>query len=66
MYLSDILTAPSSLAGMPGISIPCGLTKNRLPIGLQLLAPPFEEGKLLQAAYTFEQNTDHHLHRPEL
>ena len=59
MYLSDVLTTPSSLAGLPGISIPCGLSENGLPIGLQILAAPFDEAKILQAAYTFEQNTEH-------
>ena len=66
MYLSDIFTAPSSLAGIPGISVPCGITKDRLPIGLQFLAPPFDEETLLRIAYTFEQNTDHHRQKPQL
>ena len=66
MYLSDVLTTPSSLAGLPGISVPCGLTKSGLPIGLQILAAPFEEGTILNAAYTFEQHTDHHLQKPDL
>ena len=66
MYLSDVLTTPSSLAGLPGISIPCGLTKGGLPIGLQMLAAPFEEGKILNAAYTFEQHTNHHRQKPNL
>ena len=66
MYLSDVLTTPASLAGLPGISIPCGLTRDDLPIGLQLLATPFEEEKILRAAYTFEQNTEHHRKRPNL
>jgi len=66
MYLSDIFTTPSSLAGLPGISVPCGLTENGLPIGLQILAAPFEEEKIFQVAYTFEQNTDHHQKKPKL
>ena len=66
MYLSDVLTTPASLAGLPGISIPCGLTQDDLPIGLQILAAPFEEEKILRVAYTFEQNTDHHRKRPNL
>ena len=66
MYLSDVLTTPSSLAGLPGISVPCGLTKSGLPIGLQILAAPFEEGKILNTAYTFEQHTNHHLQKPNL
>jgi len=63
MYLSDIFTTPSSLAGLPGISVPCGLTESGLPIGLQVLAAPFEEEKIFRVAYTFEQNTDHHQKR---
>ena len=66
MYLSDVLTTPSSLAGLPGISVPCGLSEDGLPIGLQMLAAPFEEGKVLNAAYTFEQHTNHHLQKPDL
>lgn len=66
MYLSDVMNTPSSLAGLPGISIPCGFTKSGLPIGLQLLAPPFEEEKIMRVAYTFEQNSDHHRKQPNL
>ncbi len=66
MYLSDVLTTPSSLAGLPGISVPCGLTKGGLPIGLQILAAPFEEGKVLNVAHTFEQHTNHHRRKPNL
>ena len=66
MYLSDIYTITANLAGIPGISIPCGLTKAGLPIGLQLLAAPFAEDKLLRTARVFERATDWHLRRPEL
>ncbi len=54
MYLSDIYTITANLAGIPGLSIPCGLTKENLPIGLQLLAAPFAEEKLLRTAQAFE------------
>jgi aspartyl-tRNA(Asn)/glutamyl-tRNA(Gln) amidotransferase subunit A len=64
MYLSDIYTITANLAGIPGISIPCGLTKANLPIGLQLLAPPFAEEMLLRTARVFERATDWHLKRP--
>ena len=60
MYLSDIYTITANLAGIPGISIPCGLTKSGLPIGLQLLAAPFAEEKLLRTARVFERATDWH------
>ena len=66
MYLSDIYTITANLAGIPGISIPCGLTKANLPIGLQLLAAPFAEEKLLRTARVFERATDWHLKRAEL
>lgn len=66
MYLSDIFTIPANLAGLPGISIPCGFSKNGLPIGLQILAKPFDEDTIFRAAYTFEQNTDFHTKRPRL
>ena len=66
MYLSDIYTISCNLAGIAGISIPCGFTKNGLPIGLQLLAPPFEEEKMFRIARMFEQATDWHTRRPKL
>jgi len=66
MYLSDIFTIPANLTGIPGISIPCGFTKNGLPIGLQILARPFGEETLIRAAYTFQENTEFHKKRPAL
>jgi aspartyl-tRNA(Asn)/glutamyl-tRNA(Gln) amidotransferase subunit A len=64
MYLSDIYTISANLAGICGISIPCGFTKSGLPIGLQLQAAPFEEEKLLRAARMYERVTDWHARRP--
>ena len=66
MYLSDLYTISANLAGIPGISIPCGFSSEGLPIGLQLLAKPFDEERLLRIAYAFEQATDYHLKRPAL
>jgi aspartyl-tRNA(Asn)/glutamyl-tRNA(Gln) amidotransferase subunit A len=66
MYLSDIYTISCNLAGLPGISIPCGFTKTGLPIGLQIIAPPFEEEKLLRVARMYERETDWHRKRPKL
>ncbi len=67
MYLCDVFTIPCNLVGLPGISLPCGLTReHRLPIGLQLLARPFAEATLLRAAHAYEQATDHHRLRPPL
>jgi len=63
LYLSDVNTCPINLAGVPSISVPCGFTDG-LPIGLQVIGKPFDEASILQAAYAFEQNTDHHTRRP--
>jgi aspartyl-tRNA(Asn)/glutamyl-tRNA(Gln) amidotransferase subunit A len=66
MYLSDVFTLPASLAGIPGISVPCGFTSNNLPIGLQILGPHFREDLILRIACQFEQATEFHLRRPEI
>ena len=66
MYLSDIYTISCNLAGLCGISIPCGFSDNGLPIGLQLLGKPFGEPELLSAAHAYEQSTDWHARRPKL
>lgn len=66
MYLSDIFTISVNLAGIPAISIPCGFSKEGLPIGLQLLGRPFDEEGVLRIAYAYEQSTDFHTRRPSL
>lgn len=66
MYLSDIFTISANLAGIPGISVPCGFSGGGLPIGLQLMGPPLGEAVLLQAAYAFEQATEFHQRKPQL
>ena len=66
MYLSDIFTLSANLAGIPGISLPCGFSTDGLPIGLQLLGRHFEEERLLQVAHGFEQGTEHHIKKPML
>ena len=66
MYLFDLYTVSTNLAGLCGISIPCGLSRTGLPIGLHLQAPPFEEERLLRGAAMFQQATDWHLKRPAL
>jgi aspartyl-tRNA(Asn)/glutamyl-tRNA(Gln) amidotransferase subunit A len=66
MYLSDILTISVNLAGIPGISIPCGFDKAGLPIGLQILGRHFDEESLIRTAYAYEQQTDWHKKRPGL
>lgn len=64
MYLSDVFTLPASLAGIPGISVPCGFTQDNLPVGLQILGPHFREDQVLRIAYQFEQATPYHLQKP--
>ncbi len=66
MYLSDIFTIPANLAGIPGISLPCGSTSEGLPIGLQILSDSFQEERLLQVAAAYEQQTRWHLQKPDL
>ncbi len=66
MYLSDVFTLPASLAGIPGISVPCGFTSGKLPIGLQILGPHFREELILRVAHQFEQATGFHLQKPAL
>jgi aspartyl-tRNA(Asn)/glutamyl-tRNA(Gln) amidotransferase subunit A len=66
MYLYDLYTVPTNLAGLGGISIPCGQSSEGLPIGLHLQAPPFEEDRLLRGAFMFQQATDWHTRKPEL
>ncbi|HOC02541.1 MAG TPA: amidase family protein, partial [bacterium] len=56
MYLSDIFTVNANLAGIPGINLPIGLSSDKLPIGVQILAPAFKEENLLRFAYYIEQN----------
>ncbi|MCD8383948.1 MAG: Asp-tRNA(Asn)/Glu-tRNA(Gln) amidotransferase subunit GatA [Clostridiales bacterium] len=60
MYLSDIYTVSVNLAGLPGISIPCGLDGNGMPVGAQLVGPVLGEQRVLNAAYAFQQSTNYH------
>jgi aspartyl-tRNA(Asn)/glutamyl-tRNA(Gln) amidotransferase subunit A len=64
MYLNDIYTIGANLAGLPAISIPCGFVRN-LPVGLQLVAPPLQEARLLKVAHHFQRATDWHARVPE-
>jgi aspartyl-tRNA(Asn)/glutamyl-tRNA(Gln) amidotransferase subunit A len=67
MYLSDIFTISCNLAGISGISLPCGFTQSpKLPIGLQLLGQPFGEATLLKLAHAYEQCTPWHREKPAL
>jgi aspartyl-tRNA(Asn)/glutamyl-tRNA(Gln) amidotransferase subunit A len=66
MYLLDLMTIPVNLAGLPGISIPCGFDDKGLPIGLQLIGNVLQEERLLAAAYAYEQATSWHRQSPQL
>ncbi|HUE86367.1 MAG TPA: Asp-tRNA(Asn)/Glu-tRNA(Gln) amidotransferase subunit GatA [Vicinamibacterales bacterium] len=66
MYLADVFTVSANLAGVPSISIPCGFSPERLPIGLQLTGRMFDEATLLRAADAYQRDTDHHLQAPPL
>ncbi|MBE2977371.1 Asp-tRNA(Asn)/Glu-tRNA(Gln) amidotransferase subunit GatA [Priestia megaterium] len=65
MYANDILTIPVNLAGVPGISVPCGLS-NGLPLGLQIIGKHFDESTIYRVAHAFEQATEHHKAKPAL
>ena len=66
MYLTDLMTIPVNLAGLPGISIPCGFNDEGIPIGLQLIGNVLREDQLFQVAYAYEQATDWHLKTPSI
>lgn len=63
MYMQDIYTAPVNLAGLPAASVPCGFA-GQLPVGMQLIAPPLAEARLLQAMHQYQQRTDFHQQQP--
>ena len=66
MYLADICTVSVNIAGLPGISLPCGVDKNGMPIGMQLIGNKFQEKKILNAAYAYEQETKfREKHKPQ-
>ena len=65
MYLNDIFTIPAPLAGLPGLSIPCGFDAKGLPVGLQIMGPHFSEARLLGIAHRYQQATDWHLRVPK-
>jgi len=66
MYLEDVFTLPANLAGVPGIAFPVGFDSRRLPVGLQLNAPPLEELRLLRACHAYQQVTEWHKEHPPL
>jgi aspartyl-tRNA(Asn)/glutamyl-tRNA(Gln) amidotransferase subunit A len=66
MYLADIYTISLNLAGLPGLSLPCGWSSEGLPIGLQIVGQPFREAELLAIAHAYEQSHDFHARHPAL
>lgn len=66
MYMEDVCTIPASLAGVPALSLPCGFTKDGLPIGMQLIGPAFEEARVLMAGHQYQKGTDWHTKRAPL
>jgi len=66
MYLSDVYTIAANLAGVPGISVPCGFDSNNLPVGLQILGPAFSEDKLLRIARMYEAQAKWHKAKPAI
>lgn len=66
MYLEDIFTVSINITGLPGLSVPCGMSKSGLPIGLQLIGKAFDEATLLRTAWAYEQATEWHKQKPAL
>jgi len=64
MYLEDIYTIATNLAGLPGMSVPCGMVEGK-PVGLQIIGNYFDESRILNAAHQFQQITDWHTQAPE-
>ena len=66
MYLSDIFTVSVNIAGLPGLSLPCGFDGKGLPVGAQIIGPALGEQKVLNAGYAYQQLTDFHKRLPEV
>lgn len=66
MYLEDAFTIPASMAGVPALSIPCGLTSEGLPVGLQIISPQFSEDRLMAVGHAYQQTTDWHKKFPKM
>jgi aspartyl-tRNA(Asn)/glutamyl-tRNA(Gln) amidotransferase subunit A len=66
MYLEDVFMDGAVMAGIPALSVPCGMTKNHLPLGLQIMGPQWGEAQILSAAYAYEQATEWHRKKPTI
>jgi aspartyl-tRNA(Asn)/glutamyl-tRNA(Gln) amidotransferase subunit A len=66
MYLSDIFTLSANLAGIPGVSVPCGFSSEGLPVGLQIMGNHFNEEMLLKVAHGFQKATEFHKKKPKI
>jgi aspartyl-tRNA(Asn)/glutamyl-tRNA(Gln) amidotransferase subunit A len=66
LYMCDVLTVPANLTGCPALSMPCGFTRNKLPVGIQITAPSFREDLTFQVGYTFEQATEYKSQKPPI
>jgi aspartyl-tRNA(Asn)/glutamyl-tRNA(Gln) amidotransferase subunit A len=66
MYLSDIFTISVNLAGLPGLSLPCGFDAENMPIGMQIIGKHFDEATMLRVAHAYEQSTEWHKRKPKL
>ena len=66
MYLSDVFTLSMNLAGIGGLSLPCGFDEGGLPIGLQIMGPPLGEEQVLRMAHAYERTTEWHKQKPTL
>jgi aspartyl-tRNA(Asn)/glutamyl-tRNA(Gln) amidotransferase subunit A len=66
MYLMDVFTVTLNMAGLPGVSIPCGFSREGLPVGMQFVGKVFDEETILRAAHAYEQSTEFHKKKPVL
>ena len=66
MYLADTYCVSAGLAGVPGISVPCGFDSKKLPIGMQIIGQRMQESKVMQLAHNYQQHTDWHKQKPKL
>src|SRR5699024_11604610 len=66
MYMNDVLTIPVNLAGVPGISLPCGFSEEGLPLGLQIIGNHFDESTVYRVAHAYVQAIDHQKNRPQI